>query len=145
MSMSAFQLHYGLKSGIAQGPKKCQRTNPLPREGLNTPMNLTLSARCSWLIAGLSEKGVIPSSPQRPKCHVAEGSDCNQPQGHASTRTSKKAIAIEETGKREHPNKERKRPGHCSGVVFGPFRFHAGVHRGSTVGKGKGWFVQKTH
>jgi hypothetical protein len=76
------------------------------------PMNLTHSARCLWLIAGLSEKAVIPSPPQRPKCHVAEGSDCNQPQGHASTRASKKPIAIEETGKREHSNKERKRPGH---------------------------------
>ena len=75
-------------------------------------MNRAHTARCSWLIAGLSEKVVIPSSPQRPKCHVAEGSDCNQPQGHASTRTSKKAIAFKEAGKREHPNKERKHPGH---------------------------------
>src|SRR6266436_7921228 len=49
-----------------------------------------------------------PSSPQRPKCHVAEGCDCNQPQGHASKRTSNKAIALEEAGNREHANKERK-------------------------------------
>src|SRR6202171_6627618 len=112
-------------------------TAPSPSRSAYEPgMCTSQTARCSWLIAGLS--------PQRPKCHVPEGSDCNQPQGHASTRTSKKAIAIEETGKREHPNKERKRPGHCSGVVFGPFRFDAGVHRGSTVGTGTDGFAQKT-